>query len=123
MRTFYLAIVGGGGPVNLVLLGDMTTAPERSPTFAVVRAFINGWDPYGLIESGSAADEYHAEITILVAWVPRINSVDDATTAVAEAFASAYADEEKRRQVFRDAGTTIYNNLRKNGLLGPTPGE
>jgi hypothetical protein len=65
------------------------TRQDYDKAFAVVKAVIGEWDPFGLFGGGAPDDEWDSEVASIVAQIPRIGGGRDAAHAVSRVFASS----------------------------------
>jgi len=96
----------------------MTTKSDYNLAMKVVGAVISEWDPYSLLASGCPKDEFGSEIASVVAQVPRIKSVQDATLVLSRVFSSAFDRQRFTPEKCAAVGATLFAALESNGLVG-----
>ena len=83
----------------------------------MVRSAIHDWDPYGLLADGAPLDEFDREIASIVAQIPRISSVMDATLAVSRVFSSSFQADLFKPEHCVEIGKRLHQDLYEHGLL------
>ena len=92
--------------------------PEYGRAFAIVKACVDAWNPYGLVRAGLRDDdEFAREVHALVRGLDRIGSPADAAHRIAQVFASSFNDGGRFTvEACRDVGAEIYQKLRDADL-------
>jgi hypothetical protein len=66
------------------------------------------WDPFGFISSGAPNDEWHDEVTSILAGLPHIQIRDDVIDLVQDVFGKAFSKEDFPRESCEQVGKEIY---------------
>jgi hypothetical protein len=97
----------------------MRARSQYDAATSVVASVINAWDPYSLLGGGAPRNEFDAEITRLVASIPRIHSAVDAANKIAEIFSAAFEPAYFTPAACADVGVQLFDRLQQAGLLSP----
>jgi len=98
----------------------MQTRKDYEHALDVIGQVVRSWDPYALLADGAPADEFDAEIALLVAHVPSIHSGDDAAHAISAVFSQAFEPELFTSVVCAEPGALLFAKLEQAGLVsGP----
>ena len=95
----------------------MRDRAEFERAVQVVRQVIREWDPYGLLASGAPADEFDAEIFLLVSRIPRITSEALAAQSVSEVFSAKFERDIFTPEACAETGRELFARLAAAGLL------
>jgi hypothetical protein len=96
---------GGRGPVGREKR-RLTRAYKA--TFLIIRSVINEHDPVGLMEAGCPDDEYDAEVTTILARLPRASSVDDVKMILYQEFDRAFGPSSTRPSAYESASRDVW---------------
>lgn len=95
----------------------MKTKADYKLALQAVGAVVREWDPYFLIAGGCPTDKFDAEISSIVAQIPRITSEKDATLALSRVFSSAFETERFTPDKCAAVGIKLFAVLSANGLI------
>jgi hypothetical protein len=100
----------------------MQNRADYDRALSIVRRVIHEWDPYDLIRGcGCPKDEWDGEIAKIVAEIPRIRSIDDATDVLSRIFSHAFQPEGFEPSACANVGSKLYSELVAADLLAPKP--
>jgi len=95
----------------------LKTTNDYKRACRVAKEVIDAWDPHSLLAGGAPRDEFESEAAAAVRYVPRMNSIEDATLAVSEVFSESFDPKEFQPERCREVGARLYAALAQAGLL------
>ena len=76
--------------------------------FNELKALINAWDPYGLIEEGSPTDEFESEIAKILVGLSKCKSSEDTTKLIAGIFRQSFEVSKFSDDYCKQIGDKVY---------------
>ncbi len=99
------------------LTDRMKTSRDYSEAIEIVRAEISAWDPYALLAGGAPADEFDAEVSEIVAGLPRTRTAGELASLVANVFRTSFDDSSFDVATCTDVASRIMRALGERSIV------
>lgn len=107
-------------PVTSSVRPSMKSRDDYDAALHIVGAVVRSWDPYSLISSGAATNEFDSEIAQVVTLAPGISSPLAAAAALSSVFSAAFESELFSPAQCSVPGQELFAKLVSTGLAPRT---
>ncbi|MFO0925009.1 MAG: DUF1871 family protein [Pirellulales bacterium] len=91
----------------------MKTRQEFDRAVLAVRKLVAQWDPYALLAGGAPLDEFDSEVLAIVRQIPRIQSIEDASSVISRVFSAAFEPSQFQPSDCEEMGTELFEMVQR----------
>jgi hypothetical protein len=95
----------------------MRTRQEYDQAISILRTAVARWDPFGLLGGGAPADEWDAEIALLLPKIQKANTAVEIARQLAAVLGERLGDTLLSSEECNTVAVEIYLRLKTDGLL------